>query len=185
MKKSLEDKVEEEMISFYDYLDEKGVSFSIQDGIVATHEFIENYSNKDTSVKSDVLYNVQKELNDDIEMLLSRSSISVKVLDLIEPVMKEDYVYSSNISLYNKVYEKEKALYDRVMSATDEEIEQLLEYSENNIGVGYTTEQVVNKLGKPNKITKSTSSLGETKIYEYEDKFIYIHNDSVSRVVEF
>lgn len=183
-KNNIENKIASEKSYYHDYVDENG-GMSYSSDIKAIHSFIESYSHKNEKVQSEVLYQAKKDLNDKLDTYLSGERHAIELLEEIDHVLQEHYVHSSNVDSYEVA--KDKAIENRryILSLTDEDIENIKEQNANKIEIGYTEGQVIEKLGNPKDITTSTSAYGVSKIFEYEDRFIYFIDGEVTRVVDF
>lgn len=183
-KNNIENEIASEKSYYRDYVDENG-GMSYSSDIKAIHSFIEGYSHESEKVRSEVLYQAKKDLNDKLDTYLSGERHTIELLEEIDHVLQEHYVHSSNVESYEVA--KDKAIENRryILSLTDEDIEGIKKQNANKIEVGYSESQVIEKLGKPNDITTRTSAYSVSKMYEYDNRFIYFEDGKVTSVVDF
>ena len=182
-KNNVEKQIASEIEAFDYYVDENG-GFGISD-VKAIHNFIEGYSHKNNKVESEVLYNARSSVNDILELYFDGEHVVIETLEEIAYIMTQPYINPSIEEMYNVAVEEATERRKYITSLTDEDREKIKKYNASLVEVGYTEEQVIEKLGNPYDTTTSTSAYSVTKVFEYDDKFIYFEDGIVTRVVDF
>lgn len=181
-----EEGVESSMVQYYEYLEENGGNtFVSNDRIIVTNDFLKEYSHENEDVEAEVTRMLAEETNDSLESVFQRDLIYLNTVKELEEIMQYSYITEENLELYEKAKQKANDLANYLNNSTDEDYARSKQINATRIEVGYSENQVLNKLGNPNNITKSTSSVGEIKVFTYDSQFIYIHDGIVDRVVEF
>ncbi len=182
-KKNIENEIASEIEAFDNYVDENGGS-SVSD-VKAMYNFIKDYSHKNEKVESELLYYTRTSINDSLEFYFEGGHAVIESLEEIDYIMTQPYINPSIEEMYSVAVEEARERREYLLSLTDEDMDKIIEHNANFVDIGYTENEVVEKLGKPYDITTSTSAYGVSKVFEYEDRFIYFVDGEVTRVVDF
>ena len=181
-----EEGVESSMVQYYEYLEENGGdTFLSNDRMIVTNDFLKEYSHENEDVEAEVTKTLAEEVNDSLEDIFQRDLLFSSTIKELEEIVQYSYITEENLKLYEKAKQKANDLARYLDNSTDEDYARSKQINATRIEVGYSESEVLSKLGNPNNITKSKSSVGEIKVFTYDSQFIYIHDGVVDRVVEF